>query len=303
MKKTPQPSTSIVLVTGYLGAGKTTRLKHLLQTLPKELKAAALINETAQQALDGDEIHDLGYPTKQLSNGCICCSKQDDLQEELAQLIQTYQPEIVFIETTGLAHPQPLINFLETLQTPTQAILTVVDAKQYQAKQQLGKITRQQIRHSNIIAISKTDLVEDTKQLQNDIQQLHPQATILTTKPIYTDIQNAPKLTLQTQQVTKTRHTQTSITIRTNTQTQTIQHVLHKHPEITRAKGYVQNKRFHYAAGLYSHEITTKQEPVIVLIGAFSLYNAIQYLYQLRPNKNAISYYLKHVKELIRSQQ
>lgn len=302
MKQAKQASTEIILITGYLGAGKTTTLKKLLQTAPKKSKIAALINETASKALDGEELQGYGYPVQQLSNGCVCCNKQDELEEQIQHIITEHKPKTLYIETTGLAHPQPLINFLDTIQVPTRAIITVIDAKQYEKTNQLGSVTKQQIRHSSIVIISKQDLVEDTSTLQEEITAINKDAKVYVNKPTHKQIQRTKRPTLNAQKTTKSKHNDTSLTIRTHTNTQRLQEVLSKHKEITRAKGVINNKRFHYAAGLYNEEKTAKQEEVIVLIGTINTTQAMKILWQMRPKKGLARYLRVHIPELLRMQ-
>lgn len=303
MKQHKQASTNLILVTGYLGAGKTTTLKKLLSTIPKNVQAAALINETASKALDGEELQGYGYPVQQLSNGCVCCNKQDELEEQLKEIITKHKPEVLFIETTGLAHPQPLINFLSEQNTPTRAIITVIDAKQHEKTRTLGEVTKQQIRNSSVVIISKTDLVKNTKQLQEEIQTINKQAKIYTNKPTYKQLQKTPQATLHTKPVQKTRHASNSLTIRTRTTTQQLQKLLANKPTITRAKGIIGNKRFHYAAGLYNEETTSNKEEVIVLIGNITTTQAIKILWKLRPRNNTLRYLRTHAAEILRMQQ
>lgn len=110
----------VVLISGFLGSGKTTLLLRLLAyAANRQWRTAVLMNEMGEQDVDGDilsgEMPDL--PIEKLLDGCICCTKRDELGQALKSLLDR-KPDLVFIETTGVANPEQI---LEDLQDPSLA--------------------------------------------------------------------------------------------------------------------------------------------------------------------------------------
>ena len=302
-------ASEVILITGYLGAGKTTTLKHVLENLPTNTQAAAIINERASKALDGEVIKTTGYPVKQLANGCVCCDKKAELEEQLQEIINEYNPEILFIETTGVAEPEPLVELLR--EHELRAILTVIDAQQYKTHGQLGETTKRQIRFSNAVLINKTDRInhQEQKTLTTHIQEINPQTTIYAAEYGKIDAQellalDKPKLPKTTTTPTTT-HASDALTLHeaySNNPEQAIQELP---ATITRAKGHLQTptgtKNIHYAAGLYSEEESQEINPALILIGRIPASTRIQLLNKFKPPKNTTRYLTKNASELLKA--
>jgi G3E family GTPase len=128
----------VTLITGFLGSGKTTLLKHLLRD-PGMNRAAVIINEFGEVGIDHELVANSSESMTLLSNGCLCCSVRTDLQETLRELfIKRRAGEVidfdrVFVETTGLADPVPVLHTLQTdgmlgAQYRLDCVVTLVDA-------------------------------------------------------------------------------------------------------------------------------------------------------------------------------
>jgi len=128
----------VSLITGFLGSGKTTLLKHLLRD-PGMNRAAVIINEFGEVGIDHELVASSSESMTLLSNGCLCCTVRTDLQETLRELfIKRRAGEVidfdrVFVETTGLADPVPVLHTLQTdgmlgAQYRLDCVVTVVDA-------------------------------------------------------------------------------------------------------------------------------------------------------------------------------
>ena len=302
-------ASEVILLTGYLGAGKTTTLKHLLEHLPTNHSAAAIINERATRALDGEVIQTTGYPVKQLANGCVCCDKKAELEEQIQEIINEHNPELLFIETTGVAEPEPLVELLRDHNL--RAILTVLDAQQYKTHKQLGETTKRQISFSNAVLINKTDRIneQELQELKKHVQETNPQTTIYTAQ--YGKINpeellklNKPTLP-ETKQTTPRSHANDALTIH---------HAYSKNPEktiqelpegIVRAKGHLQTpqgtKNIHYAAGLYSEEESQEENPALILIGHIPATTKLRLLKQLKPPTKTASYLKQNASELLKA--
>ena len=163
----------ITLLTGFLGAGKTTLVNRLLSA-PDAGKIAVIVNEFGEIGIDGDLIARANEDMLELTNGCICCSAQGDLMDGLNRLflrkVGLAEPQVDFdkivIETTGIADPSPLARLFYTdmkldLTFRLDAVLTVVDLKHV-----IGQIARspeaeKQIAIADKLIFNKRDLVDD----------------------------------------------------------------------------------------------------------------------------------------------
>lgn len=119
------------LVTGFLGAGKTTLIRHLLSTRPPGARWAVLVNEFGEVGIDGALLAGEGVAVKEVPGGCLCCANGAPFRVALNQLLRQAQPERLLIEPTGLGHP---LQLLAQLDAPayrgvlaTRATLCVID--------------------------------------------------------------------------------------------------------------------------------------------------------------------------------
>lgn len=132
------------LVTGFLGAGKTTVINQLLATKPNDERWALLINEFGRIGIDGallassqdNELEQKNIAIREVSGGCICCTSQLPLQIAISRLLSEHHPQRLLIEPTGLAHPRELILQLSAPHWQTalkmNAVITVLSAEQWQ---------------------------------------------------------------------------------------------------------------------------------------------------------------------------
>ena len=163
----------ITLLSGFLGAGKTTMINHLLSD-PNAGKIAVIVNEFGEIGIDGDLISRASEDMLELTNGCICCAAQGDLMDGLNKLfmrkVGLAEPKIDFdkivIETTGIADPSPLAKLLYTdlkldLTFKLDAVLTVVDLKHVEAEIKNSVEAQKQIAIADKIIFNKRDMVDD----------------------------------------------------------------------------------------------------------------------------------------------
>lgn len=181
---------SVTILTGFLGAGKTTLLKRVLHEAHGH-KFAVIENEFGEENIDNDILlTDSEETIIQMSNGCICCSIRDDLRSTLTMLAAKKHEgsldfERVFIETTGLADPGPVVQtfFMDediVANYHLDSIITLVDAKH--ASQQLDERqeARRQVGFADQILISKSDLVpaDNLQQLIARLKKMNLRASI-----------------------------------------------------------------------------------------------------------------------------
>ena len=176
--------TPITLITGPLGSGKTTLLRHILATRPS--KIAIVMNEFGEIAIDTKVIEGKNVRIAELGGGCVCCSLLGEFEAAVAEIIKKVAPEIIIVETTGLAEPEALVfNIQEALpQCRLDGVVSVIDADMLVRFPELGHTTRLQIEGADILLLNKIDLV-DAKQiepLETKLRKINPSAAIIRTK-------------------------------------------------------------------------------------------------------------------------
>ena len=184
------PRTPVVLVTGYLGSGKTTLIRRLLGQ-PGMGETAVIVNELGEIGIDHAILRRVDERTVLLASGCLCCTLRGDLADELRDLIDRRDAgEIpafsrVVVETTGLADPAPVAQTFfadEDVKRATKldAIVTVVDAKNLPARLADSKEAEEQIAFADIVLLNKMDLVspEEAAEVERRIRAINPQVEI-----------------------------------------------------------------------------------------------------------------------------
>lgn len=180
-----------VLISGFLGAGKTTAIRYLLANKPAGERWAVLVNEFGEIGIDGGFIqaansHAQTVFIKEVAGGCICCTAGLPVQIALSQLLQQAKPDRLIIESTGLGHPQQIIETLRKQFHPAiavQGIITLVDARQITDPRYAGHaIFVQQLQAADVIVASKADSYD-----AGDMDFLHTwlAAQQLAEKPLY----------------------------------------------------------------------------------------------------------------------
>jgi len=181
--------TPITLITGPLGSGKTTLLRHILDTVRK--KIAILMNEFGEIGIDRKIIEGRNVRIAELDGGCVCCSLQGEFEAAVNEVIDTVDPEMIVVETTGVAEPDALIfDIQESLpRIRLDGVVTVADADAMMRFPQLGHTTRMQIQDADAVLLNKIDLVspEDLDKVQEKIRQLNEAAPILLTERCQAD--------------------------------------------------------------------------------------------------------------------
>ena len=176
--------TPITLVTGPLGSGKTTLLRHILAT--RAAKIAIVMNEFGEIAIDTKVIEGKNVRIAELGGGCVCCSLLGEFEAAVNEIIQRVDPEIIVVETTGLAEPEALaFNIQEALpQCRLDGVVSVIDADMLIRFPELGHTTRLQIDGADILLLNKIDLVDEKQiePLKTKLRGINPTATIVRTE-------------------------------------------------------------------------------------------------------------------------
>ncbi|MEO1393205.1 MAG: GTP-binding protein [Cyanobacteria bacterium J06634_5] len=178
----------VTIITGFLGSGKTTLLNHIL-TNQDGLKTAVLVNEFGEVGIDNDLLVTMGDDTMvELSNGCICCTINNDLLEAVYKVLERADKiDYLVVETTGLADPLPVaLTFLGTELrdlTRLDSIVTMVDAENYSLDLFNSQAAYNQIAYGDIILMNKMDVVNETDAdlLEVKLRDIKEDARILRT--------------------------------------------------------------------------------------------------------------------------
>ncbi len=176
--------TPITLVTGPLGSGKTTLLRHILAT--HRAKIAIVMNEFGEIAIDTKVIQGKNVRIAELGGGCVCCSLLGEFETAVTEIINKTVPEMIVVETTGLAEPEALVfNIQEALpQCRLDGVVSVIDADMLIRFPELGHTTRLQIEGADILLLNKIDLV-DAKQiesLETKLREINRSAAVVRTQ-------------------------------------------------------------------------------------------------------------------------
>jgi G3E family GTPase len=174
----------ILLVAGFLGAGKTTVVNHLLSHADGR-RIAAVINDFGAINIDAELVAGASDGVVSLSNGCICCSLEGDLLRTLASLLRRDpRPDYIVIETSGVADPTDIVrNLMDPLiwrEAPLETVLCVLDATT-PATTLADPLLRSQLRAADIVALSKLDLANaaESDHVRDAVRAERPTAVIV----------------------------------------------------------------------------------------------------------------------------
>lgn len=177
----------VTIITGFLGSGKTTLLNHILNN-QEGIRTAVLVNEFGEIGIDHELIVTTEDNMVELSNGCICCTINDDLANAVYGVLERSDPiDYLVVETTGLADPLPVaLTFLGSELrdlTRLDSIITVVDSENYSLDLFNSQVAYNQIAYGDIILLNKIDLVSESElvRLETSIRNIKPGVSILRT--------------------------------------------------------------------------------------------------------------------------
>ena len=181
--------TKIDIVSGFLGAGKTTLIKKLLDEVFRGEKIVLIENEFGQIGIDGGFLKDAGVEITEMNSGCICCSLVGDFGAALKQVLTDYAPDRIIIEPSGVGKLSDVIAAVERVQTEApdlhlNSFVTVVDATKAKIyMKNFGEFFNNQVEHASAILLSRTQKMDQSK-LDNAVKLLwdkNAKAAILTT--------------------------------------------------------------------------------------------------------------------------
>ena len=175
----------VTLLTGFLGAGKTTLLNHILSN-QQGLRSAVLVNEFGEVGIDHELVVATSESMVELSNGCICCSINGELQEAVHRVLERPEPiDLIVVETTGLADPLPVaLTFMAgdlRDRLRLDSIITLIDAEHFSATALESPIARAQVVYGDILLLNKADLVDEQRlnEVEAELRAIKTDARIL----------------------------------------------------------------------------------------------------------------------------
>jgi G3E family GTPase len=183
----PKQGLPVTIITGFLGSGKTTLLNYIL-TNQQGLKTAVLVNEFGEIGIDNELIVSTDQDMVELTNGCICCTINDDLINAVYNILESDKKiDYLVVETTGLADPLPVaLTFLGTELrdfTRLDSIITLVDSENFSLDLFNSEAAYNQIAYGDIILLNKTDLVslDRVDQLEARVREIKAGARVMRT--------------------------------------------------------------------------------------------------------------------------
>ena len=176
----------IDVISGFLGAGKTTLIKKLFASDLKNEKVVLIENEFGEIGVDGAFLKDSGVQIKEINSGCICCSLVGDFSKSMKEIVEKFSPDRIIIEPSGVGKLSDIIKAIEKVEEPLKIniVATVVDGGKCKMYfKNFGEFYDDQIKQANTVIVSKTDKLGEEKILAavELIKSINPHATIVTT--------------------------------------------------------------------------------------------------------------------------
>ena len=174
----------LVIITGYLGSGKTTLLRSLLSR-SKGRRMAVLMNEFGEIGVDSAVVKGQNVDMVELAGGCVCCSLSGELEAGLKEVVERVKPEMVILETTGVAEPDAIVDLIDADFDGVRidSVIAVVDADALVRSPSIGHTGRVQVEMADVILLNKVDLVdkENADAIEKRVSQINGRAQVYKT--------------------------------------------------------------------------------------------------------------------------
>ena len=178
----------IDIISGFLGAGKTTLIKKLLKEAFQDEQVVLIENEFGEIGIDGGFLKEAGIEIREMNSGCICCSLVGDFGASLKEVIEKYHPDRILIEPSGVGKLSDVIKAVQGVQEETGLVLnsytTVVDAKKCKMyMRNFGEFFNNQVEYAGAIIMSRTDIADEKKTMESMelLRGMNARAAIITT--------------------------------------------------------------------------------------------------------------------------
>jgi len=179
----------VLLVSGFLGAGKTTLINHFLKSRLEGIgKVAVIVNEVGKLGIDGTLLSGTNVNMVELTSGCICCTIKTGFLKAVQEIYDRVHPDFLVVEATGVAQPGDILDIL--LDAPVKdfcrvrSLVTVVDAGFFSARDVLGIFYDNQIRLADMLILNKVDQVDHNtmEEIRAVLQEMNPGGLIVTAR-------------------------------------------------------------------------------------------------------------------------
>ena len=181
-------ATKIDIISGFLGAGKTTLIKKLLKEAYADEQVVLIENEFGEIGIDGGFLKEAGIQIREMNSGCICCSLVGDFGTSLKEVVDKYHPDRILIEPSGVGNLSDVIKAVQGVQGDVDIVLnsytTVVDAKKCKMyMRNFGEFFDNQVEYAGAIIMSRTDIIDEKKaqQAMELLRGINAKAAIITT--------------------------------------------------------------------------------------------------------------------------
>ena len=178
----------IDIISGFLGAGKTTLIKKLLKEAFEGEQVVLIENEFGEIGIDGGFLKDAGIEIREMNSGCICCSLVGDFGASLKEVVEKYHPDRILIEPSGVRKLSDVIKAVQGVEEDVDIQLnsytTVVDAKKCKMyMRNFGEFFDNQVQYAGAIIMSRTDIVDEKKAMESMelLRSINEKAAIITT--------------------------------------------------------------------------------------------------------------------------
>ncbi|MGI6069492.1 MAG: GTP-binding protein [Blautia sp.] len=180
--------TKIDIISGFLGAGKTTLIKKLLKEGLNQEQVVLIENEFGEIGIDGGFLKEAGIEIREMNSGCICCSLVGDFGKALKEVIETYHPDRILIEPSGVGKLSDVMKAVLDVKDEADIVLnsytTMVDAKKCNMyMRNFGEFFNNQVEYAGAIILSRTDIVDEKKaeECMEILRGINKKAAIITT--------------------------------------------------------------------------------------------------------------------------
>lgn len=173
----------LIVVTGFLGSGKTTFLQHFIEYQVQRNRFVAVIqNEIGETGIDG-KLLDQEYAVTEMDEGCVCCTLSGNLKAAVNRIQADFSPDFIVLETTGAANPFNLLDELDELDEVVKfdSVTTVVDGSNLGETLARFSVAKEQVRAADIILLNKADLMSEVEREQSEslLHELNPAAPVI----------------------------------------------------------------------------------------------------------------------------